>query len=73
MTNMIDIYKYKDAEKLKIIDIDNKTYIGYLVTINDVEDEDEDYGLKENSITLGIQKRPVTFPVSEIKSIEILE
>ena len=70
---MINIYEYKDAEFLKITTIDNQIFIGSLVTINDVADEYEDVGLNENSITLAIEKRPITFPVSEIKSIEIIE
>lgn len=70
---MIDIYKYKDAEKLEITDIDNEVFVGSLVSVNDVADEDEDLGLNENSITLAVNKRPVTFPVSEIKSIKIID
>ena len=69
---MINIYKYKDADKLLLTDIENEKYEGKLISINDVDDEDVDYGLEENSITLAVDSRPITFPVSEIKKIEIL-
>ena len=69
---MIDIYRYKDSDKLSLTDIDGETFIGSLISVNDVEDEDEDFGLKENSITLAVNNRPITFPVSEIKKIKIV-
>lgn len=70
---MIDIYKYKDANNIEIVDIDNKTFVGTLISVNAVEDEDEDVGLTENSLTIAVEKRPITFPVSEIKSIRIVD
>lgn len=70
---MIDIYKYKDANEIEIVDIDNEAFVGTLISVNDVEDEDEDVGLKENSVTVAVDRRPITFPVSEIKSIKIID
>ena len=69
---MIDIYKYKDAKEIEITDIDDEIFVGTLVSVNDVEDEDKDFGLEENSITIAVDRRPITFPVSEIKSIRVI-
>lgn len=69
---MINIYDYKDSERIRIYATDKKIYEGDVVSLNDAEDEDEDYGLKEDSITIAIGSRPVTFPISEIASIEEL-
>ena len=69
---MINIYDYKDSERLRIYATDDKIYEGDMVSLNDAEDEDEDYGLKEDSITIAIGNRPVTFPISEIKKITVV-
>lgn len=69
---MINIYDYKDDDRLRIHAIDKKIYEGNIVSLNDAEDEDEDYGLKEDSITIAIGNRPVTFPVSEIEKITVV-
>lgn len=69
---MIDIYKYKDVDRIKLTDIDDKIWIGNIEGINDVEDEDEELGLKEDSVTLWIDGKPVTFGISEIKKIEVI-
>lgn len=70
---MINIYKYKDADKLRITAVNNEIYEGLLVSVNDAEDEDEDYGLKENSITIAVEGAPITFTVSDIKNIDIVK
>ena len=67
---MINIYDYKDAERLRIYATDSKIYEGSLVSLNDAEDEDEDFGLKEDSLTIAIGNRPITFPISEIEKVE---
>ncbi len=69
---MIDIYKYKDAKGIEITDIDDEIFVGTVVSVNDVDDEDEDIRLEENSVTIAVDRRPITFPVSEIKTIGII-
>ncbi len=70
---MINVWDYKDAKRLKILDDEGNYWIGNLGDVNDVGDEDPEYGLKEDSLTLWIQGRPITIAQSEIKSVEILE
>lgn len=70
---MINVWNYKDAKKIKLIDIDNQIFTGNVYDINDAEDESEDYGFNEDSICLNINGNLVDIRQSEIKSIEILD
>ncbi|HUM44738.1 MAG TPA: hypothetical protein PKI14_17470 [Fervidobacterium sp.] len=44
-----------------------------MVEVTDVEDESPDYGFGEDSITIEVEGREISFPESEILSIEILD
>lgn len=71
---MINVWDYQNAKRIKIICDDGQIFSGSVCIINDVEDEDEDYGLGEDSITLWVNDiQPMTFVQSEIVAIEVLE
>ena len=55
-----------EFDKIEIVDIDGQIFQGTVSSINAVEDEDEDYGIKEDSITVATAKGLITFGQSEI-------
>ncbi len=67
---MINIWDYADANKVKIIDINDKEYEGKVVCITDTE---ETYDDKEDSITIEIKGEYIGFLQSEIKEIKIID
>jgi hypothetical protein len=74
---MINLWEYKDANKIKLIDVDDEEFVGYVDEITDSEeymyDDEEDPKNFEDGITLKIGESLVEFMQSEIKSIEIIE
>lgn len=74
---MINLWQYQDAKQVKIIDVDEQEFIGYVDEITDAEeymyDDNEDASNIEDGITLRIGENLVEFMQSEIKSIEIIE
>jgi len=70
---MIKVWDYQDANIIKITAIDGQVFTGRLIEVTDVEDESPDYGYKEDSITIEAEGREISFPQSEILSIEILD
>jgi len=74
---MINLWEYKDAKKIKLIDVDGEEFIGYVDEITDSEeymyDDKEDPKNFEDGITLKIGESLVEFMQSEIKAIEIIE
>ena len=74
---MINLWKYQEAKKVKIIDVDGEEFIGYVDEITDAEeymyDENEDKNDFEDGITLRIGESLVELMQSEIKTIQIIE
>lgn len=69
---MINLWDYKDAQKVKIVDVDDFEFIGNVIDITDSEEyADED--ITETGITISFDGNHVEFMESEIKSIEIIE
>lgn len=69
---MIKLWDYKDAKKVKIVDVDDFEFIGNVIDITDSEEyADED--ITETGITISFDGNHVEFMESEIKSIEIIE
>lgn len=74
---MINLWEYREAKRIKLIDIDGDEFVGYVSEVTDAEeymfddtDNKDDY---EDGITLKIGESFVEFMQSKIKSIEILE
>ena len=65
---LINIWKYQDADKVIITDIDNKMYIGNVVEVIDAE-EKSDIEKSEDSIVIDISGTHIEFLQSEIKVI----
>lgn len=69
---MINIWDYSDADVVRITGSDGSIYLGHIEDVTSVEDEDEDVGLKEDSITIADGAKGVVLVQSEIASIEVL-
>lgn len=69
---MINLWQYQDAKRIRIIDIDNQEFIGYVVDITDA-DEFIDDNIGENGITISVDGNHIEFMQSEIKSINIID
>lgn len=74
---MINLWEYREAKRIKLIDINGDEFVGYVSEVTDAKeymfddtDNKDDY---EDGITLKIGKSFAEFMQSEIKSIEILE
>ena len=69
---MIDLWKYQEAKKIKLTDVDDEVFVG---TVLDVTDSSEyaDEEIDEDGITIDIDGRHIEFMQSEVKEIEILE
>ena len=70
---MINIWDFKDAEIIRITDIEGDVFQGRIIDIIDVGEESEDYGFGEDSICISVNNRHIVFPQSEIKSIKVIE
>lgn len=70
---MINVWDYQHANRIKITDIDGQVFTGKVVEVTDVEDESPDYGFGEDSITIEVEGREISFPQSEILGIDILD
>lgn len=69
---MIDLWKYQEAKKIKVIDIDGVEHIGNVVDVTDSEEFlDED--ISEDAITIEVGKKHIEFLQSEIKGIERID
>ena len=66
---MIDLWKYEYGEKVKIVDIDNRVFIGMPQEVTD-KDERTDEERPEIGITVDVDGALVEFFQSDIKSIE---
>lgn len=69
---MINLWDYQDAQKVKIVDVDDFEFIGNVIDVTD-SDEYADENIKESGITISFDGNHVEFMESEIKSIEIIE
>lgn len=69
---MINLWKYQEAKKIKLTDVDDEVFVG---TVLDVTDSSEyaDEEIDEDGITIDIDGRHIEFMQSEVKEIEILE
>lgn len=74
---MINLWDYQEARKIRLVDVDDEVFIGYVIDITDAEeymcDEENDKNNFEDGITLKIGESLVEFMESEIKLIEVLE
>ena len=66
---MINLWKYEYGEKVKIVDIDNRVFIGMPQEVTD-KDERTDEERQEIGITVDVNGSLVEFFQSDIKSIE---
>ena len=70
---MINLYQYEYAGRVKLLDIDDKTWLGEACDMTSREDQSED-DKYEDSLTIKTDDgRYVDFFESEIKEIEILK
>lgn len=69
---MINLWKYQDAKKIRIVDIDDDEFIGNVIDVTDAG-EYADESITETGITISFDGKHVEFMQSEIKSIEIIE
>ena len=74
---MINLWDYQEARKIRLVDVDDEVFIGYVIEITDSEeymyDETDDIENFEDGITLKIGEKLIEFMQSEIKLIEVLE
>jgi hypothetical protein len=70
---MINIWEYQGAKRISLVSVDGQTLVGTLVAINCVEDEADEYGFNEDSLTLWVKGQPISIMQSEIAKIEVLE
>lgn len=74
---MINLWDYQEARKIRLVDVDNEEFIGYVIEITDSEeymyDETDDIEAFEDGITLEVGEKHIEFMQSEIKLIEVLE
>ena len=69
---MINLWDFQDAQKVKIVDVDDVEFIGTVIDVTDSEEyADED--ITENGITISFDGNHIEFMQSEIKSIEIIK
>ena len=68
----INIYDYKEGQLVLIIDIDDKEWYGYILSLDDAEEYDEDDENSEDCITIFFEGRAVGLRVSEIKTIKVI-
>lgn len=66
---MINLWKYVNSKKIKIVDIDGKEYEGNFVAVMD----EEENGREEDDITILCNGEYIGFLQSEIKKIEVIE
>lgn len=66
---MIDLWQYEYCGKVKIVDVDGKTFIGTAQEITDEEERSEEER-QEIGITIEIDGALIEFYQSDIKSIE---
>ena len=66
---MIDLWKYEYSGKVKIVDVDSKTFIGIAQEITDEEERSEEER-QETGITIESDGVLIEFYRSDIKSIE---
>lgn len=71
-TDKINLWRYQEAKKIKITDINDQEFVGNVVDVTDAE-ENMDDSVKEDAITVSVNKAHIEFMQSEIKSIEALE
>ena len=74
---MINLWDYQEARKIRLVDVDDEVFIGYVIDITDAEeymyDETDDIENFEDGITLKVGEKHIEFMQSEIKLIEVLE
>ena len=74
---MINLWDYQEARKVRLVDVDDEVFIGYVIDITDageyMYDETDDIENFEDGITLKIGGKHIEFMQSEIKLIEVLE
>lgn len=71
---MINIWNYKDVNKIRIIDVEDKVFEGKIIDLTDVEEQSKDYGYDEDSITIVTSdNKYIEFPQSDIKKVVILD
>lgn len=68
---MIDIWKYKDLNKIILTDVNNTSYKGQIVELIDA-DEKSDLEEQEDSIVLAVEGKQIEFLQSEIKAIQVI-
>ena len=67
---MINLWNYVNAKKIKITSIDNETFTGNLVCIEDAEEN----GADMDEIVIEIKSDTIIgFLQNEVKSIEVLK
>ena len=69
---MINLWKYQEAKKVKLTDVDDEVFVGMVLDVTD-SSEYADEEIEEDGITLDIDGRHVEFMQSEVKEIEIIE
>ena len=70
---MINIWDYQDATKVTVVDTEGRVFTGNIIELTEAEEESEDYGFGEDSISIYLDGKVVCIPQSEIKSIEVIE
>ena len=68
---MINLWEYEYCGKVKLVDIDGRSYIGDAQEVTDKE-ERSDLEKQEDGITVNVDGNIVEFYISEIDSIEKL-
>lgn len=67
---MVNVWDYVNAKKIKIIDIDQREYIGDVVCVMDSEEN----GRGEDDISIQINEKTIIgFLQSEIAKIEVVQ
>ena len=66
---MIDLWKYVNAEKIRIVDVEGKEYAGMLIAVMDGDEN----GRNEDDITILYKGEYLGFLQSEIVKLEVIE
>lgn len=69
---MINVWKFENAGKVKLIDIDGKEYVGEALDVTEAEEQGDEC-VQEDSITVSTNGLLIDFLQSEIQCIEKIQ
>lgn len=68
---MINVWDYQEANRVRLVDIDNDEFTGNVIDVTDAEEFMD--GTTEDTLTIEVDGKHIEFLQSEIKAIEQLQ